>query len=142
MKKTGCIIAAIAVAILLLAGGLFIFFKYYYVVADGVKEGQLNYVTHKGYIFKTYEGKIIQTGFKSNNQSLQSNEFVFTIEDEALAQDMMKMGGRSLQLHYKEYNNPLPWRGYSEFIVDSIVSDNYGTICPAEEIEDMSRDNQ
>ena len=60
MKKIGCIAAV--VALLILAG--FIGFKYYWVFGDGVKAGELNYITHKGYIFKTYEGKLIQSGFR------------------------------------------------------------------------------
>lgn len=29
--------------------------------------------------------------------------------------------GKNVQLHYKEYFGALPWRGYTKFIVDSIV---------------------
>jgi hypothetical protein len=34
----------------------------------------------------------------------------------------MISGGKNVQLHYKEYFGTLPWRGYTKFIVDSIVS--------------------
>ena len=119
MKKIGCQIVATFVFVALLILGAVFYYKYYYVLAIGVKEGQLNYVTYKGYVFKTYEGKIIQTGFKNG---IQSNEFEFSIEDETLAKKLMTMGGKSLQLRYKEYNNPLPWRGYTAYVVDSIVS--------------------
>ena len=53
---------------------LFICFRYFFVFAEGVKSGHLNYAVKKGNVFKTYEGKLIQQGFKS---SLQSYEFDF-----------------------------------------------------------------
>ena len=44
-----------------------VFFKFYFVFGEGVKAGELNYFVHKGYIFKTYEGKMIQSGFRSQS---------------------------------------------------------------------------
>jgi hypothetical protein len=34
----------------------------------------------------------------------------------------MNNSGSHLDLHYKEYKSALPWRGYSPFIVDKIIS--------------------
>ena len=39
----------------------FIGWRYYYVFGEGVKAGELNYMVKKGYVFKTYEGKLIQS---------------------------------------------------------------------------------
>lgn len=113
------------VVLLLLVAGLVIFFlvRYYFVFGEGVKAGELNYVVKKGYIFKTYEGKLIQNGLRSQAPgTIQSYEFVFSIQDEAVAQRLMLNSGKNVELHYKEYIGALPWRGYSEFIVDSIVA--------------------
>ena len=51
----------------LLAVGLavFFYFRFYFVFGEGVKSGGLNYVVYKGLVFKTYEGKLIQTGIRS-----------------------------------------------------------------------------
>ena len=51
----------------LLAVGLavFFYFRFYFVFGEGVKSGELNYVVYKGLVFKTYEGKLIQTGIRS-----------------------------------------------------------------------------
>jgi hypothetical protein len=116
------IFISIAVVILVLAG--FFYFRFYYVFGEGVKTGQLNYVVRKGYIFKTYEGKMIQSGFQTTDKgSIQSNEFVFSIQDKHIADSLMKMKeGKEVALHYKEYFGSIPWRGYSKFIVDSIIS--------------------
>lgn len=115
----------IVLSILLVGFLVFFYFRFYFVFGEGVKAGQINYVEKKGYIFKTYEGKVIQSGFKSSksgNSTIQNYEFRFSIENSDLADSLMRCSGKEVELHYKEYFAPLPWRGYSEFIVDSIVA--------------------
>jgi len=76
--KKGLGIATIIAVIVFV---LFIFFKFYFVFGEGVKAGELNYFVHKGYVFKTYEGKMIQTGFRSQTAgSIQSYEFPFSVD--------------------------------------------------------------
>ena len=121
----GKIIAALS---LIVALGLaaFIFFKFYFVFGEGVKAGELNYVVYKGYIFKTYEGRAIQAGFGKgkgvNAGAIQSYEFDFSITDEAVADSLMRCGGKMVELHYKEYLGTLPGRGKQRYIVDRIVA--------------------
>jgi len=87
------------------------------VVADGTQAGTLNIFQKKGIIFKTYEGKIILSGFKAN---VQSNEFSFSVTKESVAQQLLNFSGREVNLHYKQYFGSLPWRGMQKYIVDSI----------------------
>ena len=112
--------------IIVLALAAFIFFKFYFVFGEGVKAGELNFVVYKGYVFKTYEGRAIQAGFgkgKGTNPGvIQSYEFDFSITDEAIADSLMRCGGKTVELHYKEYLGTLPWRGKQKYIVDRIVS--------------------
>jgi len=105
--------------LLFLIGGLVIFFivRFEYVYATGTKAGVLNTFQKKGYVFKTWEGIIIQSGFKAN---VQSNEFEFSVTDNAIAIQLEKNSGREVNLHYKRYFGTLPWRGMSTYIVDSI----------------------
>lgn len=118
--KIGLIVSALTV--LVLAG--WFFFKYYFVFGEGVKAGELNYVVKKGYVFKTYEGRLIQTGYNSKNEknTIQSNEFRFSVEKKEVADSLMRCTGKMVELHYKEYQGALPWRGVSEYVVDSIIS--------------------
>ena len=119
MKKHWRVISILTVVVL----AVFIYFRYFFVFGEGVKSGELNYVVYKGVIFKTYEGKLIQSGIRSKTAgSIQSYEFEFSVEDEALARKLMMQGGKTLELHYKEYFGALPWRGFTKFIVDSIVT--------------------
>ncbi|GAA3948925.1 hypothetical protein GO495_24115 [Chitinophaga oryziterrae] len=114
------LLIALAVIVILAA---FFGYKYYFVFGRGVKAGELNYFVQKGYIFKTYEGRLIQTGYRSKQPgALQSNEFQFSVADERIAQQLMTSSGKFVELHYKEYLGAIPWRGYSNFIVDSVIS--------------------
>jgi hypothetical protein len=113
----------ILVAVVVLGLIVFIALRYFFVFGEGVKAGELNYVVKKGFLFKTYEGKMIQNGLRSKApNTVQSYEFVFSVSNEAVAQKLMLNSGRIVLLHYKEYMGSVPWRGYSEFVVDSIVS--------------------
>ncbi|MBO4690472.1 MAG: hypothetical protein J5621_06320 [Paludibacteraceae bacterium] len=110
------------IAVLALAG--YIFFKFCFVYAEGVNEGDINYFQKEGYIFKTYEGKMIQTGLKNTKVqgSIQSNEFKFSVADERVAQKLFDNSNTGVKLHWKRYKGTLPWRGNSQFIVDSVYS--------------------
>ena len=120
------IIGIISLIIILALAGV-IYFQYFFVFGEGVKAGELNYMVHKGYIFKTYEGKLIQSGFKGQSANgvatgIQSYEFQFSVTDETIADSLMRCSGKQVELHYKEYLNPIVWRGVSEFVVDSIIA--------------------
>ena len=122
MKK---FIAIASVAIFVILAG-FIFFKYYFVFGRGVKAGELNYMVEKGVVFKTFEGKLIQSGFRSSSKiasgtAVQSNEFEFSVEDAAIADTLMLNSGRNMELRYKEYKGALPWRGFSKYVVYEVV---------------------
>ncbi len=109
--------------IILVALAVFVYVRYYYVFGTGVKSGELNYLVYKGVVFKTYEGKLIQTGFRADKPGgLQSNQFDFSVEDKGIAEKLMLSSGKNVQLHYKEFFAPIPWRGYTKFIVDSIIA--------------------
>lgn len=113
----------ILLLIVLVAAAAFVYFRFWFVFGEGVKTGELNYVVYKGLVFKTYEGKLIQSGIRSRTAgTIQSYEFEFSVVDEALARELMLQGGRTVELHYREYFGALPWRGFTKFVVDSIVS--------------------
>ncbi len=108
-------------AVIVLGLAAFVYFRFYFVFGEGVKSGQLNFIVYKGYVFKTYEGRMIQVGYRSTQGTIQSNEFEFSVADPEVAKKLELMSGQVLDLHYKEYFGALPWRGMSKFIVDSIV---------------------
>lgn len=118
MKKFGIILLSIIIVGL----GIFLYVWFYVPFSDeGVKVGQLNDIKHKGIVFKTYEGKLIQSGFWAGQSGMQSNTFEFSVEDDNVAQQLKRLNENQIvKLHYKEYYGVLPWRGYSKYIVDSV----------------------
>ena len=113
----------IGTLIAILVFAIWIYIKFYFVFGEGVKAGELNYFVRKCYIFKTYEGKMIQAGFRAQTSgTVQSYEFPFSVEDETVADSLMRCSGKAVELHYKEYLGTLPWRGVNTFVVDRIVS--------------------
>ena len=117
-------IFTILTIIVVLAAASFVFFKFYFVFGSGVKAGELNLFVYKGYVFKTYEGRLIQAGYnsKNSNATIQSNEFNFSVKDENVAKQLERCAGKFVELHYKEYLGTLPWRGMSKYVVDSVYS--------------------
>jgi hypothetical protein len=109
--------------ILLLGLAGFFYFRFYYVFGEGGKSGHLNYAVRKGNIFKTYEGKLIQEGYRSKTPgAIQSYEFEFSINNKKVYEILSANSGKRFDLHYKEYHGIIPWRGNTKYIVDSIVS--------------------
>ena len=100
----------------------FVFIKFFFVYSEGVNEGDINYFQREGFIFKTYEGKMIQTGLKNTKVqgSIQSNEFKFSVVSEDVARQLNEGVNTGVKLHWKRYLGSLPWRGNSEYIVDSV----------------------
>ena len=123
MNTGGKIITSVA-SVLLLGLAIFVYVKFFFVYSEGTNEGDINYFQREGFMFKTYEGKMIQTGYTSHNTSdtIQSNEFKFSVVDERIAEQIDSNSSRQIKLHWKRYLGTLPWRGNSQFVVDSIIS--------------------
>jgi hypothetical protein len=110
------------IALLLLLGfGIYFYWKYYYTYSSGNRYGLLQKFSHKGNLFKTYEGELILSSVRSNaNVPLASEKFFFSVNNDRVAEQLMNLQGRSVTVHYKEKKGTLPWRGDSNYIVDSI----------------------
>ena len=122
MTKKGKIIGLASIALLIVLS-VFIYFRFFFVFGEGVKAGELNQFMLKGYVFKTYEGRLIQAGFRgAQGAGVQSYVFEFSVENPTLADSLMKCSGKQVELHYKEYLGALPWRGMQKTVVDKIVS--------------------
>jgi hypothetical protein len=111
---------SIPIVIILLAA--LVYWRYFFVFGEGVKGGTLNYFEKKGFVFKTWEGRLVQDGFQSPTAgALQSNEFRFSAQGEEVAGKLERASGRFVELRYKEYLHPLPWRGAAKFVVYEVV---------------------
>ncbi|MEO7315477.1 MAG: hypothetical protein ABIW47_09840 [Ginsengibacter sp.] len=105
------------IILLVLCLVIFSYVRFFWVFGSGTKAGTLNTFMKKGYVFKTYEGKVIQSGFRQN---IQSNEFNFSVVSESVANVLLNNAGQEVEVHYKEYLGALPWRGMEKYVVDSV----------------------
>ena len=53
---------------------------------------------------------------------LVGGAFFYVRYNANLADSLMRLSGRHVELKYNEYLGALPWRGYSNFIVEEILS--------------------
>ena len=137
--NTGGKVLTTILSVVLLGLAIFVYVKFFFVYSEGTNEGDINYFQREGFVFKTYEGKMIQTGYNSHNTSatIQSNEFKFSVVDERIAEQIDSNSSRQIKLHWKRYLGTLPWRGNSQFVVDSIISVKKPTVVEDDNLLDI-----
>ena len=137
--NTGGKVLTTILSVLLLGLAIFVYVKFFFVYSEGTNEGDINYFQREGFVFKTYEGKMIQTGYNSHNTSatIQSNEFKFSVVDERIAEQIDSNSSGQIKLHWKRYLGTLPWRGNSQFVVDSIISVKKPTVVEDDNLLDI-----
>jgi hypothetical protein len=109
MKK---ILIYAAVIIFCFLAGL-IWWNYFKVYSDGVRKGTLVKITHKGNVFKTYEGEM----YLSCRQVVNVEKFSFSITDKALADTLANLQDQCIEVEYSQYLKTMPWRGDSPYLV-------------------------
>jgi hypothetical protein len=97
------------------------YWKYFYTYSEGYRAGLLQKFSHKGAIFKTYEGEIILSSVSSNRDvAIASEKFLFTVTNKSLIRQFDTLQGQPVIVHYRQKNAPVFWRGDSPYLVDSI----------------------
>jgi hypothetical protein len=116
------VLRMIIIVIVLLIAGI-IYWKYYFTYSTGNRFGLLQKFSHKGNVFKTYEGEMILSSVEGNqNVPIASEKFYFSVTDKRIASQLMDLQGKHVTVHYMQKNGTLSWRGESEYIVDSVVN--------------------
>ena len=111
-----------SLAIIIIGLIIYIYMATAFTYSDGNRAGRLIKFSHKGYIFKTYEGELNLGGINTTNGGiLINNMWQFSVGDKSVADSLSKLEGKDVTLHYKEKLTVLPWRGDSKYIVDKIV---------------------
>ncbi len=109
-------------AILIIFLAIFVYIKYFYTYSEGYRAGLLQKFSNKGIIFKTYEGELILSSVAStSNVALASEKFQFTVLKKNVNIMYDTLQGKNVIVHYIEKKGPLPWRGDSRYLVDSIA---------------------
>ncbi len=107
--------------VIFLVIGSFVYWKYFFTYSDGYRAGLLQKFSRKGNIFKTYEGEMILSSVQTSSQvPIASEKFFFTVIREEVANQLERVQGENVIVHYQEKNGTLIWRGDTRFIVDSV----------------------
>ena len=114
-------VVLLLVSLVIIITGFSFYWKYFYTYSDGYRAGLLQKFSHKGNIFKTYEGEIILSSVTStNNVALASEKFYFSATDRNLASQLDTLQGQFVIVHYIQKNGAIFWRGDSEYLVNSV----------------------
>ena len=108
MKKV-----AISIFGVIILGIILYFVSIYYITySEGYRAGELVKFSHKGLVFKTWEGEISQ-GVS------ESQIFTFSVEDgeEEVIQSLKDLQGKDVKLTYKERFSTFPWLGDSKYFI-------------------------
>jgi hypothetical protein len=89
--------AAIFVAIALLVAGYF-WFVLTWSYSEGERAGWVQKLSDKGWVCKTWEGEMAMVSMPG----AMSEKFYFTILDDAVAEQVNKVMGKRVSLHYEE----------------------------------------
>lgn len=113
MKKFLLIFLAVVIAAVVIA-----YFSTQYTYSEGNRAGVLIKFSHKGYVFKTYEGELNIGGLGNVPNTAQGNQiWYFSVKDKAMADKLMTLEGRKVSLHYKEIVKAMPWEGETNHFV-------------------------
>ncbi len=111
----------ISVLILALLGLGFLFFILFANYSTGTRTGYVTKISHKGYIFKTYEGELNFGFFGGTPAGGKPSENIwnFSVSNGEVARQVEEASksGQKVTLHYKEKYITISIRGETAYIV-------------------------
>ena len=115
MKKFLGIFLSVLIAIII----VYFLFIYYVTYSEGYRSGELVKISHKGVVFKTWEGEISQ-GVS------EAQTFVFSVEnsEKDVINSLKEMQGETVKLTYKERFSTFPWLGDTKYFVTKVEKTN------------------
>lgn len=118
------------VSIALLCFIAYVAFYVYYPYSEGTRTGYLRKLSHKGFVFKTWEGELFMPGVASSVDGAQlvtgGNIFLFSVKrgDDQVIKDLQEAETNNthpVTLHYKQYLKQFDWRGETVYFVDKVT---------------------
>lgn len=108
-------VLGISVTVILAIIVIYFLFIYYVTYSQGYRSGQLVKISHKGVMFKTWEGEISQ-GVS------ESQIFKFSVEssEEQVIEQLKDLQGQHVKLTYKERFATFPWLGDTKYYVTEV----------------------
>ncbi|MBK8611529.1 MAG: hypothetical protein IPL84_16715 [Chitinophagaceae bacterium] len=103
------------IAILVLS--FLVYWYYFNVMSEGTRTVYLVKISHKGNIFKTYEGEALVSIGASPQTSITADKFVYSVTSKSLYDSLTRYEGQKMTLKYRQYRRNIPWRGDSDYVV-------------------------
>lgn len=91
------LLMVVVVLALLVAGYTWAVLSWSY--SKGERAGWVQKLSHKGYVCKTWEGELSMIAMPG----AAPEKFLFTVRDEAVAEEINKNMGKRVSLHYEEH---------------------------------------
>jgi hypothetical protein len=115
-RRVGIVLAVVLVA-LLAGSAAYSWITLHYEYSNGERAGVLQKFSHKGWVCKSYEGELALYVVAG----VQPEVWNFTVRDPAIAQQLAKVVGQRVQLHYVEHRGiPTSCMGDTAYFVDRI----------------------
>ena len=103
--------------IVVLVLAFLVYWFFYNSISDGTRTVYLVKISHRGNIFKTYEGEALVSIGANPQTSITTDKFIYSVTSKSLYDSLTRYEGQKMTLKYKQYRRTLPWRGESEYIV-------------------------
>jgi hypothetical protein len=100
-------------------------FLYWGTYESGVMAGKVLRISEKGFVFKTYEGKLSLESFGAlKGVSPVAETFDFSVEssEETVIQQLneVALSGERVNLHFKKRFMTFPWRGDTKYFITQV----------------------
>lgn len=101
---------------IVLATSAYIAALYYATFSEGIRTGELIKFSHKGYVFKTWEGELSQ-GLSG------SQKFAFSVMDNEpeLIEQMKQNQGKFVKIEYIERYGTFSWWGETNYYITKVT---------------------
>ena len=111
--------------IIVLVGLVIMAFLYWGTYENGVMAGKVLRISEKGFVFKTYEGKLSLESFGAlKGVSPVAETFDFSVEsseDTVIEQlNEVALSGERVNLHFKKRFMSFPWRGETKYFITQV----------------------
>jgi hypothetical protein len=103
--------------VLLFLGAAYLLVAFNWSYSDGSRAGYIQKLSQKGWVCKTWEGELAMTTVPGVAPVLWG----FSVWDQRVADDLTKVMGKRVILHYKEYRYlPTTCFGETDYYVDRV----------------------
>jgi hypothetical protein len=88
-----------------------------YTYSSGDRAGLLQKFSSRGWICKTWEGELVMSAVPGS----APEKFIFTVRSDSVANEINKLNGRHVLLHYEQHTNvPTSCFGDTEYFVTGV----------------------